>query len=96
MESTLNSRLIQLDISKIKDDISKYEKETMRIKLLIQSKFNRLEKEMETRIKQLSIKDETYTKEELKIEERLNKLEEDNRELRKIIDELRPTKSKYM
>ena len=45
--------------------------------------------------KQLSIKDETHTKEKIKTEERLNKLESDNRELRKIIDELRAP-SKYM
>ena len=38
----------------------------------------------------------SYIKEKIKTEERLNKLEEENRELRKIIDELRPTKSKYM
>jgi hypothetical protein len=38
----------------------------------------------------------SYIREKIKIEERLNKLEEDNRELRKIIDELRQPKSKYM
>ena len=37
-----------------------------------------------------------HLRQQIKTEERLNKLEEDNRELRKIIDELRPTKSKYM
>jgi hypothetical protein len=46
--------------------------------------------------KQLNINDETHTKEQLKTEERLAKLEEDNRELRKIIDELQPAKSKFM
>ena len=45
---------------------------------------------------QLSIKDEMYIREKIKTEERLNKLEKENNELRKIIDELRPTKSKYM
>ena len=37
----------------------------------------------------------SYIREKIKTEERLNKLEEDNRELRKIIDELRRP-SKYM
>ncbi len=41
--------------------------------------------------KQLSIKDTPNI-----LEDRLNKLEEQKRELRKIIDELRPTPSKYM
>ena len=35
-------------------------------------------------------------KDKIKTEDRLNKLEHDNKELRKIIDELRPTPSKYM
>lgn len=39
---------------------------------------------------------DAHTTEQIKIEERLDKLEEDNRELRKIIDDLRPTKSAYM
>ena len=45
---------------------------------------------------QLSIKDETHIREKIKTEERLNKLEKENNELRKIIDELRPIKSSYM
>jgi hypothetical protein len=45
--------------------------------------------------KQLIIKDEIYTREKIKTEERLNKLEADNREMRKIIDELQKP-SKYM
>jgi predicted nuclease with TOPRIM domain len=31
-----------------------------------------------------------------KIEERFNKLEEENKRLRKMIDEMRPAKSKFM
>ena len=134
----LHSNLI-LRLKKIEDSSSR----------LIESKFNKLEKEIESRIKyeesfrllmdrrfyqlekQLSIKDEIYTKEKLKTEDILNKVEKENRllkikddenkkilqqhesllslmetkfdkleaenkELRKIIDELRPTKSAYM
>jgi hypothetical protein len=87
----LNSRVIQLESQvSIKD-----EKETMRIKLLMQN-FNRLESKIESEIRYLNIRDETHAIEQIKIEERFNKLEEENKELRKIIDELRPIKSKYM
>ena len=64
-------------------------------------KINKLEKEIE----QLNICYRNKEEESFKLlmdhrfcklEERLNSVEADNRELRKIIDELRPTKSKYM
>ena len=85
----LHSNLI-LRLKKIEDSSSR----------LIESKFNKLEKEIEARIKdeesfrllmdrrfhqlgkQLGIKDETYTREQIKTEERLNKLEEENRLLK--------------
>ena len=85
----LHSNLI-LRLKKIEDSSSR----------LIESKFNKVEKEIETRIKdeesfrllmdrrfyqlekQLSIKDEIYTKEKLKTEDILNKVEKENRLLK--------------
>jgi len=134
----LNSNLL-LRLKKLEDSSSR----------LIESKFNKLEKEIESRIKDeeafrllvgrrflelekhLTIKDSYYTKEKLKTEDilnkvekenrllkikddenkkilqqhesvitlilsKFNKLEQENRELRKSIDELRPTKSSFM
>ena len=147
LRSRVERREEENRLLKIKDDGNK--KILQQHESLIESKFNKLEKEIEARIKdeesfrllmdrrfhqlgkQLGIKDETYTREQIKTEERLNKLEEenrllkikddenkkilqqqesvltlivskfnkleeDNRELRKIIDDLRPTKSSFM
>ena len=88
----LNSRIIQLENQlSIKDD-SKYEKEYLR-----------LEKKIEQLHICLRIKEEESESFKLltdkyfcKLEERLNKLESENKRMHKIIDELREPKSKYM
>ena len=81
----------------IKD--SYYTKEKLKTEEYIKIKFEYIKTKFETLIDLNDVlvkKVESHTREQIKTEERLNKLEADNRELRKIIDELRPTKSKYM
>ena len=67
------------------DNINRLEKEQKQNNILLIDRIYGLEKQI--RITE---------KGKINTEERLNKLEEDNRELRKIIDELRQPKSKYM
>jgi hypothetical protein len=67
------------------DNITRLEKEQKQTNILLMDRIYELEKQV--RITE---------KDKIKTEDRLNKLEHDNKELRKIIDELRPTPSKYM
>jgi hypothetical protein len=87
MSLKIKQEQIKLDIEKLKKEILHIQK-------------NKFEEETKHKFEQLELFhiEESFNRNDIlsKIEERFNKLEEENRRLHKIIDQLQPTQSKFM
>jgi hypothetical protein len=87
MSLKIKQEQIKLDIAKLKTDIQHIQK-------------NKFEEETKHKFDQVDLFhiEEKFNMNKIlsKIEERFNKLEEENKRLRKMIDEMRPAKSKFM